>query len=706
MIPFRNSLFPVMAAALVLLTFSAACGDDDDDSGPLGGPDDDPDVDDDLDDDSDDDMNDDLDDDANDDADDDTDSPDDDTDDDTDDPCSDGEIWDEDLQMCIPEQCGLDDYPSLTFTDEQVLYVNAAFSGVSDGSMESPFTTLNDALAAAGEDTYILIAAGEYESTETLQLEHDRLALVGRCDFLVKVSYTGEGSVLSIEFHDDNLVQGISFENGSRSKNRRDKAQFFNFAGANGAQIKHNSIINAGCVGVSANSCNNLTLEGNRVLQASEYGIFLNNSGGVITGNTVQGTQSVTHYNGIGIWIADSDFEVTGNNVGYNGNYGVHIHNSPCEVNENNINGNGSSGIYVTTHAGDSPVIIEDNHIEANTECGIELYGQGHTITGNYVAGTLTDNDGLGGRGLYTSGSDLEVTNNIFDSNKRTGVFFNSADDVLFQGNEVTNTLPDDQGNFGRGVDVLDSSNIDVSQNDIEANAECGIVYIRSTGQIVENEVYDTVADADNKFGEGITVQESTDVDVSYNIVDGNTTIGIYFHDSSGEIYENEIRNTQLRAPNDDGYRFGHGIHVQLSGAVNAHDNLIEDNLNAGIYFLATQAGSINDNIIRRTTTQGVTADTSFGDGIMVVTAEGYTTIENNELEDNERNGFLADDSDGIIQGNTITTNTNSIVTQNQSAMEIGENNISNNDNDLPQDFEGRVMPVNDGMIERNGLIP
>jgi parallel beta-helix repeat protein len=665
--------------------------------------------------------------------------------------CGEGEIWDEQLGECLPEKCGLDQYPTAPFEDKALIYVDAAYTGDSDGSAERPYKTIEAALANAGENTSILIAVGDYVELATLIIDKDGLDLVGRCSYLTKTRSAEGGIVLRVDDANSNLISGIAYY----AEGESDWAlPMIKLSGTSDTEFLNNSVTDSTGKGLSASSCDAILISNNVFRGNTEYCIYFSNSNEVnISGNDIRDTKpneqddfgrginiqyseqisvsdNIVEGNAdASIFFAYTTGTISGNEVRdtrLNGQgkagRGISVQDSgQVSISANIVEGNAEAGIYFSGASGtisgnevcnnfkrgivvgDSEQIsVSDNIMENNTEMGITFRNASGTISGNEVRDTRPDGQGMFGRGISVEYSEqISVSDNIVEGNTEMGIGCYNVTGAILR-NEVRDTRPDGQGKFGRGIEVQDSEQVSVSDNIVEGNTYDGIFFAYSSGTISGNEVRDTKPDGQGEFGRGISAQDSEQISVSDNIVEGNHDMGICFHNVTGAILRNEVRDTLPGAPNDEGYTFGHGIHVQVSTDVECSSNIVENNLHAGISYIFNEGGNIYDNYVSGTMSESRDISDR-GDGIIVLGAEGFISIQDNTLDSNDRCGILADSSIGMIERNGIFGNEYSIVSQNGSDMAVSDNDIHDNDIDIVQFFEGRELSVNDSMIERNG---
>ena len=98
--------------------------------------------------------------------------------------CAEGELLDGDA--CVPEACGTGTWGNLE-TDDDTVYVDGSAEAGGDGSMDRPFTVIQEGLDAQEERAMVAVAAGTYVENLTMDSEHSGVHLAGRCRELVTI---------------------------------------------------------------------------------------------------------------------------------------------------------------------------------------------------------------------------------------------------------------------------------------------------------------------------------------------------------------------------------------------------------------------------------------------------------------------------------------------------------------------------------------
>ena len=388
----------------------------------------------------------------------------------------------------------------LTYVD------NSNASGTEDGSLEHPYTTLQDGNDHAIGDNWVYVKQGNADYVENVVLA-DNITLWG-------AGYNGgfKGIPSSgypvIDGNDDgntiilannNTVMGCTIQNSDGPPSfpgPLTKAGIFG-QNINGAKIHHNNIIDNNGHGVyirvdDGNAHSNFTVSGNTITGnlATIYIDSRNSSdvsGFTISGNTITGNSAGIEQLNCG--GTDSNFTISGNTITGNGNNGISLRSddvSDFTISGNTITGNGIHGIFLDAYA-TSDFTISGNTIMGNGRYGIYLNNwyypcSNFTISGN----TITGND-EGGIFMFNYGatvSDFTVSGNTLTGNGESGIYVYNYNSTVSGFTVSGNTIA---GNMENGIYLhtygdYDFSNVNISRNTITDNIQNGVNLINGGG--------------------------------------------------------------------------------------------------------------------------------------------------------------------------------------------------------------------------------
>ncbi|MFC1482526.1 hypothetical protein ACFL51_01840, partial [Myxococcota bacterium] len=198
-------------------------------------------------------------------------------------------------------------------------------------------------------------------------------------------------------------------------------------------------------------------------------------------------------------------------------------------------------------HARLGSLSIDRTLIAGNGDLGLILLGVEVTIASSVVRATTPVSSNGGGRGIEAQCDPggqgcgwLDVTGSLIASNTGHGVLL-SGPGAVISGSVVRNTVPNSEGNFGRGIgaqcDPLTQvcRSLDVVGSLVTGNAEAGLYLNGMETTITRTVVHDTHLRADGGGGRGIDAQCDPDglgcgsVHVVDNLVKGNADTGARF---------------------------------------------------------------------------------------------------------------------------------------------------------------------------------
>ncbi len=564
--------------------------------------------------------------------------------------CDEGELWDATLAACVPEACGAARYPAAPDPEMAAVYVDAGFEGGSNGTAENPYTSLSEGLWNAGPETAVLVAAGDYEVEGLQDLSRPGMALVGRCPELTTVQAADGGRVLRIGQTERALVEGLAFlgdggEPGEDDAVPEPLVELFN---STELTIRRCAFRDGRYDGLLVWQCGQVEIADNAVSGCARAGISAALSTDVVArGNRVEGTRAMaTGSMGHGLYV---------------------LHATGATVEDNVLADNEGGGVWISDG---EPVAVHDNTARDNAGPGIDV---------RYCAG-------------------LTVEDNVAEGNRRFGLAVRSSAGTV-TGNEVAGTTAGADGAYGWGLYLGDVAGVEVRDNTIEDSVEAGLVVAYATGAVEDNEVRSVAPNAGGTLGRGIELADVDDLVLAGNRVEDAAEIGIAVLDSIVEVRDNEVHATQPVAAGDDGYTFGHGIHVQDSTDVLCEGNAVTEATHHGIVYLDTLRGEVAGNVVNGTLAGGAPG-WPHGDGIAVLTVDESVWVHDNAVADNERCGVLVDHATASVTGNTVTGNELAVVAQNQAQLTAEDNEIEGNAQDEVVEYPGAQLPVHAGGVE------
>ena len=442
--------------------------------------------------------------------------------------------------------------------DDATLYVDGAYGGGdSDGSAARPFTTINEAVAAAVPSSLIAVAEGHYE--EDVVVQGKPVRLWGRCPEKVEVLGTDSGiaAIVIRELASGSEVRGLAIGGGAR--------------------------------GVGVSDAKDVTLEQLWVRDCAEFGIDVNDTLGPASARISNSLVEHNHHAGLLVVGADATVE------------GTVVRATMPQASDQRF-GNGivvqlacDQGLCDPTRR--STATIRGSLVEQNHHVGLLVAGSDVTVEGTVVRATLPQaSDQTSGQGITVQPSCVQgvcdpatrstatIRGSLVEQNQEVGLFVGGSD-ITVEGTVVRTTSPRASDMMvGRGINIEIAcspqglcdpamrSTATIRGVLVEQNHDVGLLVSGSDATVEAAVVRATLPQAsDQRSGRGINLQLSCDshglcdaaarasATVRGSLVEQNYDVGLLVMGSDATVEATVVRATQPAVA--DGF-FGDGVSV------------------------------------------------------------------------------------------------------------------------------------------------
>jgi hypothetical protein len=318
----------------------------------------------------------------------------------------------------------------------------------------------------------------------------------------------------------------------------------------------------------------------------------------------------------------------------------------------------GDVALETQTDSNPTDVVMRDSLIERATTAGVRGRGVALTIERSEIRDTRSNDHGEWGQGIHAESfaskpSTVTVQGSLIFGNREAGIFVD-ASNLFLEATVVRNTLPAASGYDGMGIVAQNGPGnkqrpqIRVEQSRIDQNKLQGItlsgvdLHLENT-VVVDNELHGI--EIGHETG---NASDHTTASLRAIVVGNNQEGGILIIGSDVDIHACVVRDSQLSV---EGF-YGRGIQVQNDNTVGQrsnvqlHDSLLENNHEAGIYVVHSDA-TIAATLIRGTIPNNFH---ELGDGVVIASdAEAVGTfgsappaviIAQSRIENNARAGI------------------------------------------------------------------
>jgi len=518
------------------------------------------------------------------------------------------------------------DIPS-TAAGGKVLYVWGGFEGpVSKGTQEKPFKTIKEALKEADKGDTIAVGAEDSgrEYVEGLA-PWKQVRLLGRC--ADKVSITGStatwvddlGAVVYIQDTEGVEIAGLAV---------RGPEGGIVVSGGSGHKIHD--------VACSGNGKDGLVLLSTDDVEIEDCSVSDNGAAG-------------EPYWGVGVSVQFSaGISISGSLIERNVADGVNIHSSQVDfarsvVKDTQPNTSGTMGRGIEMGV-ESEVSMVSCLVAGNRELGVGVFGSSLSIDKTIVRDTQSGKTGIEGRGLQAQDSEVQVLSSAFLSNREDGISVFSST-LTLENCLVRDTLPNENGKFGRGVHLQAVAEAVIRSTSLVGNAEVGLFAQSQTLVVEETVIRDTKPDAQGAAGWGIELLPGSSARLERSAIIGNTGIGVAAFDSHLELEGCLVADTR----GEKDLALGRGINLQAGSVADVVSSVVEGNAEGGINVLGSTL-AMSDSIVRDTA--GSPAGIN-GDGIQA--REGSTvTVHTCLFEGNTEAGIMIAESSLLFESSLL----------------------------------------------------
>ena len=275
---------------------------------------------------------------------------------------------------------------------------------------------------------------------------------------------------------------------------------------------------------------------------------------------------------------------------------------------------NGKYGMGILASEG-CRVSVAGSLLEENRKVGLAVKHSGTEVevSGSVIRKTLPDGNGEGGIGIQAGeGCTVSVTGSLLEENRDVGLAVgHSGTAVEVFGSVIRKTLPDENGELGRGINAAEGCAVSVVGSLLEENRDVGLAVFGS-GTEVEvsgSVIRKTMPDNEGMHGAGLVVDGGASGTVSWCHIEGNSTASIMAHGFSGGAAPTHsllhVENSAVLKTKKGGFEvpghgyevFGDGLFAGGGAELQLDSVVVMDNARTGAYYHES-AGAVSNTVI------------------------------------------------------------------------------------------------------------
>lgn len=334
------------------------------------------------------------------------------------------------------------------------------------------------------------------------------------------------------------------------------------------------------------------------------------------------------------------------------------------------------------TVTGGASAEIRRARLDANRTIGLAVRGEQSSVTASQVLlrGTQPEAaDGSAGIGMQVDGGAAAYLEEAWvDDNLTAGVLAADSDtEVELQDTLITRTQADEDGARGFGAHVNGGATLRVRRGHVHQNRVVGIkgYGARTSMEFTDVTVTDTQPQADDDaVGTGILVHDGAGLTIERGWLQHNRSSGLWTHgdDTKATLSDVVVLETQPQLSDE---KYGEGIVMQENSEIDLTRAWLSTNHHLGLAAWDGSHGRCADLVISDT----VVGTLGFGDGAFLLQQSEIEFVRT-VVRNNERHGIVVSNAAASLTDSLITRNKVGLVRQEETDIVVRDSRIRDNE--------------------------